>query len=131
MGFTYKPHWVYDREPHVVHWLPDPDTQRICVDGYWPANTLETQRINHSAVVKFAFYTYRRQQSVIFALNPTPKDEKRPCKSRIQIKAKGIQRAMDWQALIGTNGIESKADLARYLCVSRARVTYVLKRLIK
>ena len=34
-----------------------------------------------------------------------------------------------WQALIGTNGIKSKADLARYLGVSRARVTKVLKRL--
>jgi len=34
-----------------------------------------------------------------------------------------------WQELIGTNGIKSKADLARYLGVSRARVTKVLRRL--
>lgn len=37
---------------------------------------------------------------------------------------------MDWQALIGTNGIETKADLAKYLGISRASVTYVLKRLV-
>ena len=37
---------------------------------------------------------------------------------------------MDWQALIGTNGIETKADLAKHLGISRASVTYVLKRLV-
>lgn len=31
--------------------------------------------------------------------------------------------------VIGTNGIKSKADLARYLGISRARVTQVFKRL--
>ncbi|MCK4794688.1 MAG: hypothetical protein KAV87_63755 [Desulfobacteraceae bacterium] len=30
---------------------------------------------------------------------------------------------------MGTNGIESKADLAKYLGISRAMVTQVLKRL--
>ena len=34
-----------------------------------------------------------------------------------------------WQSLIGTDGVESKADLARYLGISRARVTQVLRRL--
>ena len=33
------------------------------------------------------------------------------------------------QSLIETNGIETRADLARYLGVSRARVTQVLGRL--
>jgi len=41
----------------------------------------------------------------------------------------GIVRAIQWQALIGTNGISSRADLARYLGVSRTRVTQALKRL--
>jgi predicted HTH transcriptional regulator len=110
--------------------LPGPYTQRICVPGYWPVNTLETQRINHSAAIKFTFYAHRRHQSVIFSLNPTPKAQKQPCKSRAQITADGIQRAIEWKTLIGTNGIETRADLARYLGVSRARVTRVLKRLI-
>ena len=110
--------------------LPGPYTQRICVPEYWPANNLETERINHSATLNFTFYMHRRRQSVIFALNPTPNPQKPPCKPKTQIKADGIQRAIQWQALIGTNGIETKADLARYLGVSRARVTQVLKRLM-
>jgi hypothetical protein len=35
-----------------------------------PDHTLETQRINHTAMLSFIFYTYRKRQSVIFALNP-------------------------------------------------------------
>jgi len=72
---------------------------------------------------------HRKRQSVIFALNPPFKTQQPRSKSRAQIKAEGIQKAVDWQALIGTNGIESKADLARYLGVARARVTQVLRRL--
>ena len=45
--------------------------------------------------------------------------------------SRSTPRVGQWQALIGTNGIESKADLARYLGVSRARVTHVLQRLVK
>ena len=73
---------------------------------------------------------HRKRQSTIFALNPTPKAQKQPCKSRSQIKAEAIQRAVEWQNLIGTNGIESKADLAKHLGISRARVTQVLNRLV-
>jgi len=73
---------------------------------------------------------HRQRQSAIFALNPVHKAQKPHRKSRAQIKAEGIRRAMDWQNLIGTNGIKSKADLAKYLGVSRARVTHVFKRLI-
>jgi hypothetical protein len=55
--------------------------------------------------------------------------QKKPCKSRTQIKADGIQKAIQWQELIGTNGIESKADQARYIGISQAIVTQVLRRL--
>jgi DNA-binding MarR family transcriptional regulator len=41
----------------------------------------------------------------------------------------GIEQARQWQSLIGTNGIETRADLAKYLGISRARVTQVLRRL--
>ena len=50
--------------------------------------------------------------------------------SRDEIKSQSVRLAEQWQALIGTNGIESKADLARYLGVARARVTQVLDRLV-
>ena len=43
------------------------------------------------------------------------------------METEAIERALQWHALIGTNGIESKADLARYLGISRA--SWVLKRL--
>ena len=109
--------------------LPGPYTQRICVPGYWPVNTLETERINLTAKLKFAFYAHRKRQSVIFALNPAPNPKTRR-KSRAQITADGIQKAVQWQTLISTNGIETRADLARYLGVSRARVTQVLNQLV-
>ena len=51
------------------------------------------------------------------------------CKSRSQIKAEGIKKAKERQDLIGTNSIETKADLARHLGISRARVTQVLRKL--
>jgi predicted HTH transcriptional regulator len=95
----------------------------------WPVNTSETQRINHTAMLKFPFYTYRRRQSVILFLNPTFKAQNWPCKSRTQIKSEKMQRAIQWQSLIGTNGIETRADLARFLGISRARITKVLARL--
>ena len=63
-------------------------------------------------MLSFAFYTYRKRQSVIFSLYPAPKTDKPMCKSRTQIKTDATQRAMRWQALIGTNGISSRADLA-------------------
>jgi len=49
--------------------------------------------------------------------------------SRDEIRCQALELPERWQALIGTNGIETRADLARYLRVSRARVTKVLSRL--
>jgi uncharacterized membrane protein len=72
---------------------------------------------------------HRKRQSTIFALNPTSESKNRR-RSRAQIKAEGIQRAMDWQALIGTKGIKTRADLSRHLGISRARVTQVLNQLV-
>ncbi|HUS73369.1 MAG TPA: hypothetical protein VMY06_09915 [Sedimentisphaerales bacterium] len=48
--------------------------------------------------------------------------------SRDEIRGQALELAERWLALIGTNGIETKADLAKYLGVSRARVTQVLRR---
>jgi len=79
--------------------------------------------------MKFTFYAYRRYQSVIFSLNPASNRLRKAKTSRDEIKVQAFQLAEQWQALIGTNGIKSKADLARYLGVSRARVTKVLSRL--
>jgi DNA-binding MarR family transcriptional regulator len=49
--------------------------------------------------------------------------------SRDDIRRQGLRLAEQWQALISTNGIETRADLAKYLGISRARVTQVLRRL--
>ncbi len=49
--------------------------------------------------------------------------------SRDEIKSQALELAERWKTLIGTNDIETKADLARYLGVSRDRVTKVLSRL--
>jgi len=56
--------------------------------------------------------------------------QKQHRKSSAQLRTEANQRAMQWQDLIGTNGINTRADLARYLGVSRVKVTQVLKRLI-
>jgi len=37
-----------------------------------------------------------------------------------------LARALAWEAMLGTRGIETRADLARQLGVSRARVTQAL-----
>jgi len=109
--------------------LPGPYTQRICVDRYWPVASQSTERIIHSAAIKFPFYTYRRHQALIFSLNPSPQRLGKAKRSRDEIRRQALQLAKRWQALIGTNGIETRADLARYLGISRARVTQVLRRL--
>jgi hypothetical protein len=88
---------------------------------------LETQRINQTATLNFTFYTYRCRQSIVFALNPASKPQRKP---NSPLKIEGIEQAKQWKALIGAKGIESKADLARYLGVFRPRVTQVLKRLM-
>lgn len=97
-----------------------------CFDSFTNA---ETERINHSATIKFAFYAYKRHQSIIFSLIPAVKTSKPRQKSRLQLRLEGIDRARQWKALIGTNGIETRADLARYLGISRAGVTQVLTKL--
>jgi hypothetical protein len=49
--------------------------------------------------------------------------------SRDEIGKQAFELAERWQALLGTNGINRKSDLARYVGASRPRVTQVLKRL--
>ena len=110
-------------------YISGPYTQHICVDRYWSVTNAETERINHSATIKVPFYAYKRHQSTIFSLNPVVKIPKPRRKTRLQLRLEAIERARKWKALIGINGIESRADLARYLGISRARVTQVLKRL--
>ena len=112
----------------MVYELPDPDTQRICVPGYWPVASYETESMNCTAALSFAFYISRRQQSLIFSLYAPSEAQKQPCKSRLQIREAANQRAMQWQKLIDTDGINTRADLARHLGISRARVTQVLNK---
>ena len=120
---------LYNTKNYGQKKLPGPYTQRICVDRYWSVTNAETERINRSATIKFAFYAQKRRQSIIFSLNQVVKIIESRRKTRSQIRLEGIDRARQWEALIGTNGIETRADLARHLGISRARVTQVLKRL--
>jgi hypothetical protein len=109
--------------------LPGPYTQRICVDRYWSVTNAETEHINQYATLKFPFFAQKRYQSLIFSLNPVVKTTKSYQKTRSQLRLEGVERARQWKALIGTNGIKSRADLARHLGISRARVTQVFRRL--
>jgi hypothetical protein len=109
--------------------LAGPYTQRIRVPGYWPVNASETQRTNHSATMRFVFYARRQHQSIVFSLSPPSNGQKRVKMTRNEIRNQSLQLAKTWHALIGTDGIESRADLARHLGVSRASITQVLRRL--
>ena len=53
----------------------------------------------------------------------------RPTKGQ-RVKPDPIARARYYQALLDSGDVESRADLARHLGVSRARVTQVLRRLV-
>jgi Mn-dependent DtxR family transcriptional regulator len=57
----------------------------------------------------------------------TGKPEPKPAKERPD----GMKLARHYQALLDSGKFENRAVLARYLGVSRARVTQVLKRLNK
>ena len=48
--------------------------------------------------------------------------------SRAETRRQASQIAEQWQDLMDTNAIETRADLARYLGVSRTKVTQILKR---
>jgi hypothetical protein len=105
--------------------LGGPYTQRICFDKYryWSVTSLETERINHSTTLKSAFFVPKRCQSIIFSLNPLAKIAKSRQKTRSQLREEALERARQWKVLSGTNGIETRADLARRPGISRARVT--------
>jgi len=45
----------------------------------------------------------------------TIKPQRKPC---LQLRLEAIVQAKQWKALIGNNGIETKADLARYLGIA-------------
>jgi len=83
--------------------------------------------MNHSASIKLPFYTHRRHQLVIFSLYPASHGPRKAKVSRDAIKNQSLETATQWQALLGPNGINTRADLARYLRISRARVTPVLQ----
>ena len=68
--------------------------------------------------------------TLVFSLVTPSEVLKSPSKSRLLIKKAACLRAKQWQKLIGTNGINTRADLAKYLGVSRARVTQVLSKVL-
>ena len=65
-----------------------------------------------------------RPLSLLFSPTRNRRKKKRGCEAR---EVKGVlARALEWEAMLGSPGIETRADLARHLGVSRARVTQAL-----
>lgn len=58
-----------------------------------------------------------------------PKRQRKPDSSESINANQGIETARRYQALLDDGTIKTRAELARFLGVSRARVTQVLKRL--
>ena len=55
-----------------------------------------------------------------------PRKTRKPRHASTWVRVHPLRRAEDWAALIDGESIKSRADLARHLKVSRARVTQVL-----
>ena len=53
----------------------------------------------------------------------------KPQREQKKLRPDGMERAQYYQSLLDSGVVESRAELARHLGVSRARVTQVLRRL--
>jgi len=73
---------------------------------------------------------FSRIHSITFSLYPTSEALRPLAKSRLQIRTEANQRAAQRQALIGTNGIDTRAVPAGYLGISRAGLAQVLNQLM-
>jgi Fic family protein len=66
------------------------------------------------------------------AISDLPEQPKRTTKSKASVAdaaRQGIETALRYQSLLNNGTVKTRAELARHLGVSRARVTQVLKRL--
>jgi len=89
---------------------------RLLDSGFVERGTLQVKRLRRAAVI--AIFPWNA------FLEPKPKSETAKKERRDPLKT-----AHYYQSLLDTGKFESRAALARYLGVSRARVTQVLKRI--
>ena len=77
----------------------------------------------------FCINNLRRSPKVeYFPWNPISTIPKPKCEQRKR-RSDGMERARYYQSLLDSGKVQTRAELARYLGVSRARVTQVLRRL--
>lgn len=94
-----------------------------------------THCANHTVVEEGAWRTSKLRQARTYHLHPwqTPEalsaipSQQRPAR----VQADPLDAAQQYQNLLDGGVVKSRAELARYLNVSRARVTQVLRRLTK
>jgi hypothetical protein len=84
--------------------------------GFIERGTLQFKRLRRSPAI--SLHPWDSQKQTEPEPKPKPKERRDP-----------LKLAMHYQALLDTGRLENRAALARYLGVSRARVTQVLKRL--
>ncbi|HAY83071.1 MAG TPA: hypothetical protein DCY79_24965 [Planctomycetaceae bacterium] len=88
----------------------------LCEHGLIELGAFHINNLRRSAKVEF--YPWNPISAI-----PKPKCEhKKP-------RPDGMDRARYYQSLLDSGAVETRAELARYLGVSRARVTQVLRRL--
>ena len=83
------------------------------------------QRNNLRQSPKMLFFPW----TTVSDLPEAPKRGPKPSESEATNKPQGIETARRYQALLDAGTVKTRAELARFLGVSRARVTQVLKRL--
>jgi hypothetical protein len=97
-------------------YLPDPYSMRT--SGLVEAGAYCINNLRRSPKIDFYPWT-----PVLAIPKPTPK--RKPRKS----PPDGLKTARYYQSLLDSGEVSTRAELARYLGVSRARVTQVLKRI--
>ena len=83
------------------------------------------QRNNLRQSPKMLFFPW----TTVSDLPEAPKRRRKPSERETTNRSQGIETACRYQALLDDGTVKTRAELARFLGVSRARVTQVLRRL--
>ena len=105
----------------TVRKLPEADVVRI--RGFVELGAWQRNNLRQSPKILFFPWT------TVSELPEAPKLRPKPSESEAINKPQGIETARRYQALLDNGTVKTRAELARFLGVSRARVTQVLKRI--
>ena len=100
-----------------------PETYVVRTAGFVELGAWQRRDLRQSADIQFFPW------SDVSDLPIVPPSRRRRRKSEISQHEQGIATARRYQALLDEGTVHTRAELARYLGVSRARVTQVLGRL--